>query len=96
MPSLFILFGTEILIYFPKLKSTVKDQRFAVIETVQRNVKLTLKISLRGTSQMFHTMIEISFDSVTPKATTLMKVDLVYQHKRVILKIIHISHISKL
>lgn len=58
----------------------MKDQRFALIETIEKNVRLTLNIFQRGTSQMAHTMIESSNDSITPTATTLMRLDLICQY----------------
>lgn len=64
--------------YFPKLRPTIKDQRFVVIGTIEKNVRLTLlNIFQRGTSQTALTMIESSNGSLSPTATTLMRVDLI-------------------
>lgn len=45
---------------------------------------------------MFHTMMEPLLNSVTPKATILMGIDLIYQHMQVILQITYITYSIKI
>lgn len=47
-------------------------------------------------SQMFHKMMESLLNYVTHKATILMGIDLIYQHKKVILQITHITYSIKI